>query len=158
MLTGQVGVVTRNPGWYGRAIQYFTRSPAFHTITAISETHCVSAETPKVIIRPISDFDGILWTDEPLTPAQQHDITNFMHRFVIGKRYAYLDILFLFLATITREQTPPWIIIRLTSMNQWFCSEASDAGLEAAGINLFPHRPPCAVTPADFYNHLTHPE
>lgn len=155
MLTGQVGVVTKNPTWYGRAIQFFTHSPAFHTVTAISETECVSAETPKVIVRRIDYFEDVLWTDEPLTIAQQHDIVTFMHRFVIGKSYAYLDIVFLWISLLTREATPKWIVRRLTSMNQWFCSEASDAGMIAAGINLFPGRPACAVTPADFYQYIT---
>lgn len=156
MLTGQVGVLTKNPTFYGRAIQFFTHSTAYHTVTAISETECVSAETPKVIVRPISDFDnnGIIWTDTPLTIAQQHDVVNFMRRFVIGKGYAYLDIFFLWISLTTKEATPKWIIRRLTSMNQWFCSEASDAGMIAAGINLFPGRPACAVTPADVYEYI----
>lgn len=151
MITGQVGVLTTNPGWYGRLVQLFTASPAYHTITAITETECVSAETPRVRVRPIDYFagNGIQWTNVPMTPAQRHDTVQFVRR-QVRKPYAYLDIVFILITTITRWHTPQWITDRLMSDRQWYCSELSDAGMEAAGKNLFPGRPACAVTPADF--------
>lgn len=153
MITGQVGVCTKHPGWYGRAVQFFTASPAYHTITAISETQCVSAEAPRVLKRPIAFFgDGIQWTDEPMTAAQRHDAVMFVQR-QVGKPYAYLDIVLILIATITRWHTPAWITDRLMDDRQWYCSELADAGMEAAGHNLFPGHPACAVTPADFLPH-----
>lgn len=151
MITGQVGVITKNPGWYGRLVQLFTGSTAYHCVTAISETECVSAETPRVLIRPISYFagNGIEWTNVPMTAAERADAVRFVRR-QVGKRYAYLDIVFIIISTITRWHTPTWITDRLMDDRQWFCSELADAGMEAAGRNLFPGRPACAVTPADF--------
>jgi len=151
MLAGQVGIVTKNPGWYGRAIQFFTASTAFHTVTAISETECVSAETPKVRIRQIDFFDGIIWTDEPMTDEQRTHAVHYIGN-QVGKPYAYIDIFFLLVARITKRRTPTRIINRLESRTQWFCSELADAGMVAAGIHLFPDRPACTVTPADFLN------
>lgn len=153
MITGQVGIITKNPTWYGRAVQFFTHSPAYHTVYAISETEVVSAETPQVRIRPADYFEDILWTDEQIEPSNLRDAVRFA-RAQVGKPYAYLDILFLLIASITKTRTPPWIIDRLISTNQWFCSELCDAALNAALINLFPGRPACAVTPADFYNYM----
>lgn len=152
MLTGQVGVVTKNPGWYGRVVQWFTGSPAYHTVSAISETECVSAETPVVVVRPIDYFTGVQWTDVTYpTDAHMHDAVRFLNA-QIGHKYAYLDILLLAVARLLKQRTP-WIIRnRLTDQSQWFCSELADAGLEAGGVNLFPGRPACAVTPADFLN------
>ena len=153
MITGQVGIITKNPTWYGRAVQFFTHSPAYHTVYAISETECVSAETPRVRRRQIDEFDGIVWLNEPMSADQVHAAVEFVID-QLGKPYAYLDILFLLIASITKTRTPPWIIDRLISTNQWFCSELCDAALNAALINLFPGRPACAVTPADFYNYM----
>ena len=151
MLAGQVGIITKHPGWYGRAVQFVTGSPAYHTVTAISDTECVSAETPVVRLRRIDYFDGIRWTDEDFTAGERDAAVHFVaHQ--VGKPYAYWDIFFLLIATITRTHTPKWITDRLMDNRQWFCSELCDAGMIAAGHNLFPGRPPCAVTPADFNN------
>lgn len=148
-LAGQVGVVTKNPGWYGRLVQFFTGSPAFHCVTAISETECVSAETPIVLIRPISDFDGIQWTNVPFTSLEREATVRYV-KDQVGKPYAYWDIFFLLIAMITRTHTPKWITTRLMDQRHWFCSELCDAGLIEGGQNLFGALPMCAVTPADF--------
>lgn len=151
MLTGQVGIVTKHPTWYGRAVQFFTHSPAYHTVYAISETECVSAETPVVRTRSIDYFEDVAWTDVHIDPSKLREAVRFVTA-QIGKPYAYLDIFFLWIASITGHRTPNWIVHRLISTDQWFCSELCDAGMSAAQINLFPGRPACAVTPADFYN------
>lgn len=155
MITGQVGVLTKHPGWYGRLVQLFTGSSAYHTITAISETECVSAETPRVRIRPIDYFtgNGIHWTNVALSAVERDEAARFV-RHQVGKPYAYLDIVFIIITTITRWHTPNWITDRLMDDRQWFCSELADAGMEAAGHNLFPGRPACGVTPADFLNDI----
>lgn len=142
-------MVTKNPGWYGRAVQFFTGSSAFHCVTAISETEVVSAETPTVRIRPTGFFDGIEWTDEPMTPEGQAAAVAFVSA-QVGKKYAYLDIVFLLIARLTKHRTPKWVIGRLQSQNRWFCSELADAGMRVAGRDLFPGRPECTVIPADF--------
>lgn len=154
-LTGQVGVVTTNPGWYGRWVQKITRSDAFHTVYAISDTEVVSAETPTVIIRPIGFFADVQWTDVTYpTPAHLNDAVRFV-RAQVGKPYAYFDILLLFIAELLKEHTPWFIKTRLTDNGQWFCSELSDAGLLAGEVNLFPTRPPSAVIPKDFLDIVT---
>lgn len=149
MITGQVGVITANPGWYGRLVQWFTHSPAYHTVSAISETLCVSAETPRVIVRPINHFRDVRWTDVPLTAVQRHDIVNYWYA-QVGKRYAYFDIVLLFVAILLKSRTPWWVRVRLVDTDRWFCSELADAGMEAGGVNLFPGRPACAVIPKDW--------
>lgn len=153
MITGQVGVVTKHPGWYGRIIRLVTASPAFHVVTAISETEVISAEH-VVLTRPIDYFTDILWTQEPMIDRQRQQTITFLRQ-QLGKPYAYIDIVFILIAIITRRHTPAWITDHLMNTHQWFCSELADAGLIVAGINLFPGRPPCAVTPADFYQHIT---
>ena len=147
---GQVGIVTGNPGWYGRAVQFFTRSPAFHTVIGISDTVCVSAITPRVTLDPIGKYDGILWTSIPLTGQDAEQVVDFACE-QVGKPYAYLDILFILVTIVTGTHTPRWVTRRLQKPDRWFCSELCDAALLHAGINLFPGRPDCAVTPADFY-------
>jgi hypothetical protein len=161
MLAGQVGIITTKPGWYGRAIQLVTASPAYHVITAINETHCVSAETPTVRIRRIDYFTDVTWTNIELDDEQRRHAIHFVCQ-QVGKPYAYTDIVFLLIASITKRATPAWIIERLSSRDQWFCSELADAGMIAAvsgihnaGINMFPGRPECTVTPADFYTWAT---
>lgn len=152
MLAGQVGVITTNPTLYGRAVQFFTGSKAFHTITAISETECVSAEMPGVRIRPISDFTDIIWTTEPFTRAQQYTAVQFVKR-QVGKPYAYFDIILLAVDALLHKlnvPTPDWIRDRVADDHQYFCSELCDAGMEAAGVTLFPGRSACMVTPDDF--------
>lgn len=155
MITGQVGVITKHPGWYGRVVQLFTGSPAYHTITAISETECVSADVPYVIRCPINTFDHVQWTDERMTDDQRQEAVRFVLN-QVGKPYAYGDIILLAIAMILKTHTPRWIRNRTTDDRQWFCSELCDAGMLAAGINLFGHQPVCAVTPADFYKTLGH--
>lgn len=154
-LAGQVGVVTKNPGWYGRAVQIFTGSPAYHTVTAISDAEVVSAETPVVLVRPIDYFDGILWTDEPFTPDERAAAVKYVTD-QVGRPYAYWDIFFLLIAMVTRTHTPKWITTRLMDQRRWFCSELCDAGMIAGGRNLFQDQPMCAVTPADFYKVQQH--
>lgn len=107
-LTGQVGVLTKHPGWYGRAVQLFTGSLAYHTVTAISETECVSAETPRVRQRPISYFadNGLEWTNVPMTDTERDVAVAFVRR-QVGKSYAYLDIIFIIITTITRLAHTP---------------------------------------------------
>lgn len=154
MITAQVGVVTANPGWYGRMVQFFTHSPAYHTVSAISETLCVSAETPRVVIRPISHFTDVQWTDVALDDAQRRRIVRYLcHQ--VGKRYAYFDIFLLFVAIVLKSRTPWWVRLRLVDTNRWFCSELCDAGMEAGGVKLFPGRPSCAVIPKDWLRVVT---
>lgn len=149
-LAGQVGVVTKNPGWYGKLVQWFTGSEAFHTVTAISETECVSAETPVVLVRPIDFFEDVQWTNVTFpSEALRQDSIRFV-KAQIGHDYAYVDILLLVVARVLKRKTPWFIKNRLTDQRQWFCSELADAGLEAGKVNLFPSRPPSAVTPAEF--------
>ena len=154
MITGQVGIVTRNPGWYGRLVQLFTGSPAYHTVTAISETECVSADVPSVVKVPINTFTDVQWTNVTMTETQRHAAVKFVSD-QVGKPYAYGDIILLAVAMILKTHTPRWIADRTTDDRQWFCSELADAGMLVAGINLFGHLPPCTVTPADFYQHIT---
>lgn len=155
-LIGQVGVVTKNPGWYGRMVQWFTHSDAFHTVTFVGDVNndgidmVVSAETPKVILRPASDFPDAEYTAVVFdTIAKRNDAVRFVLR-QVGKPYAYFDILLLWIAMWLRERTPWFIKNRLTDEGQWYCAELSDAGMEAGGVNLFPRMPPCAVIPKDW--------
>lgn len=151
MNAGQVGIVTKRPGWYGRIVQWFTGSPAFHTVFATSELVCVSAETPRIQLRPLSWFEGIVWTDVTYASEANRDRAVAFALLQVGKPYAYWDIVLLVVARILKGRTPWPILARVQDRAQWFCSELCDAALEAGGVELFPEdRPPQAVTPADF--------
>lgn len=150
---GQVGILTKNPGWYGRLVQWFTGSPAYHAVFVTSDRLCVSAETPRIMMRPLSHFDGngIVWTDVTYaSDAARESAVRFAFG-QVGKPYAYWDIVLLVVARILKTKTPKRILRRVQDRRQWFCSELCDAALEAGGVELFPmDRPPQAVTPADF--------
>lgn len=153
-LVGQAGVVTKNPGWYGRIIQWFTASPAYHVVFYVIDKDgaewLVSAETPTVILRRVDYFDGVLWTavDYENDIRREQAVTFALAQ--VGKPYSYVDILFLAIAGILRQKTPLIIRRRVQDRSQWFCSELADAALQAGGVDLFPGRPDQAVLPADF--------
>lgn len=147
---GQVGVLVKRPGWYGRLVQWFTGSPAFHVVMAISPGECVSAETPVIRFRPLSHFQDVLWIEiQYADDAHRRQAVYFVMR-QVGKPYAYWDIVLLVVARILKHRTPKRILVRVQDRRQWFCSELVDAALEVGGVTLFPDLPPQTVTPADF--------
>lgn len=147
---GQVGVLTKNPGLYGRLVQWFTGSPAFHTIFAVDGHVCVSAETPTIRLRPLSHFRDVVWLNvEYPSAAKREDAIDFALG-TVGKPYAYWDIVLLVISKILKKKTPQRILDRIQDRRQYFCSELTDDALQVGGVNLFPDLPSQVVTPDDF--------
>jgi hypothetical protein len=149
-LTGQVGVVTTNPGWYGKLVQWFTRSDAYHTVGMISETMCISAETPRAVIRPVTDFgNDVIFTNVPMSQHMRDKVVAFWE-VREGRPYAYLDIVLLVIAQWLGKHTPLWIVDRVMDDRQYFCSELCVAGWDAGGVEEFSRLRAYLVTPKNF--------
>lgn len=155
---GQVGVITTSPGPYGRQVQRFTRSPAFHVVTRISDTECVSAQMPEVVVRPVSHYPKAFWITPPFPDEKRRRASVLFALDQVGKPYAYLDILLLFIAIELKERTPLVIQDQLQNTRQWFCSELADVALRVGGVKLFPGRPAAAVMPKDFLRLARQPQ
>lgn len=153
-LAGQAGVVTKNPGWYGKLVQWFTLSPAYHCVFVVVNDdgleELVSPESPRVRIRPIGYFEGVEYTDVEYADEAHRDAAVRFARAQLTKPYSWTDIGLLVIARILRRQTPTVIKRSIREQSQWFCSELADAALQAGGVDLFPGRPDQAVVPADF--------
>lgn len=149
-LTGQVGLVPDGKKPFQRLISHVTGSPMHHTVVAISNRSCVSAELDGVRLRPISHFPNAVWSRFRYTGRQRHDIATFTLQ-QVGKPYALLDVLLIGVAITTKRDTPRWLTRHLMDTDRWQCAELADAALLSAGVNLFTDgRPPCAVYPGSF--------
>lgn len=150
-IAGQVLIVTKNPSFYGKLIQWFTKSEAYHTAGIISDIECMSAETPRVVVRRIDEFPDSIITDIPMTD-EQVELAVASYASNEDKPYAYFDIVLLVISKWLGKYTPDWITNRVQDQHRVFCSEMCDAGLLAADIELFPGKRDLTVTPADFLN------
>jgi uncharacterized protein YycO len=150
MLAGQIGVVTAPPGRVGRLVQWWTRSPASHTIYAVSEELCMSAQIPRVMLRKISEFNGVVWTNEEITLEGLARAAEFVSS-QVGKPYAYWDIFLIGVSDVLKAATPGVIKRRVAKFRSWYCSELCLEAMRLSGVDLFPGRSTWTVTPHDIY-------
>lgn len=147
MLTGQVGLVADKRFWMGRAILRITRWQYHHTIIAISDDVCVSAEPGGVQRRPITDYTGVVWSNYAMTDKQAHMVAG-ISECSLGVRYDYLACIAHAVAAITRTDTPTWIQQWLANRAPTTCSSLAQAAIDAAGLRT-PHEP--LPTPHDWH-------
>lgn len=147
MLTGQIGLVTDKRHWMGRAILRVTGWRYHHTIIAISNDTCVSAEPGGVRRRPITDYTNIVWSQYAITGKQAHMVAG-IAEYAVGVRYDYLACAAHAIAAITHIDTPTWIQQWLADRAPTTCSALAQAAVDAAGLRT-PHGP--LPTPHDWH-------
>lgn len=151
--TGQVGIVHSKRAGMGRLVQLVTGSHWNHTVVAINDTQCVSAEPGGAIVRPIAYYTrdhDVVWSRFELTHTQRWRIATWArhHR---GVEYGYGDFIAAGISSITRRATPAWLRRIVARPDRLICSQLCDLALQAGDVHLFQdNRPAGAVTPADF--------
>lgn len=149
MLAGQVGLRRNATHGFGRIIEWVTNSSTHHTVIAINETQCVSAEQPRVVVIDIASYpEGLVWSQFELTDEQREAIC-FTARHMAGKRYNTAALVLIFISSLTRVPIPRFLVDWLNNRRAVDCSQLSDLSLVAGGIDLFPQSA-ALVTPADF--------
>jgi len=151
MLAGQVGLVSTK-GWVGRLVQLVTRSAFNHSVVAINEHECVSAEPGGAVIRPISYYqhDFVAWSRFNLTAEQRDRITlwAFDH---VGVEYDSVGFAAIAVTKLLGPFAPRWLLRYVGAHDRLICSYLCDLALQAGDIHLWrDHRPEGAVTPASF--------
>jgi hypothetical protein len=149
--TGQVLLVSTS-GWLGRLVQWATGSAYNHSVVAISNTHCVSAEPGGAVIRLISDYrtDRVAWSQFNLTRDQRDRISvwAFEH---IGVEYDHAGFVAIGFTKLLGPFAPRWLLRYVGTRDRLICSYLCDLALQAGDIHMFrDHRPEGAVTPASF--------
>jgi uncharacterized protein YycO len=149
-MIGQVGVVRHGTSWVARGIEAVTRSPAFHCVVGIGGGQAIGAEPGGARIRDEGYWPDTVWSQFFITERQAKHIADWARK-QEGKPYAYLDDALLGLRYEFGWKLPGWAAARLSSDEQWMCSELACAALMlGGGINAFPDRKFCEVAPADF--------
>lgn len=150
-LTGQIGIITNAAKWsIGWWVEKITHSPAHHTIIAISDTLCVSAEPGGVRYRNINEYgDRIIWTQYNYTLAEATNIAWFADGH-IGLDYNIRAFIALGIQHLTRLRIPQWLATHLTSRHRVTCSQLATDILRATNIHPIPNTP--VVAPSDWYD------
>lgn len=148
---GQVGVVYDGTSFVAHAIQWLTRSRAFHTVTGLGDGTCVSADPVGVRVVDTSIYKNIVWSKYDLTPEQAQGSADWALARV-GRPYAFLDYPMLIWTAMTGMRWPHFIRKHFSNDGSHFCSELSDGALtHGAGIKVFDDgRDLAEVVPADF--------
>ena len=146
MLTGQVGLIADKRHWMGRAILRVTGWRYHHTVIAVSDTHCISAEPGGVRRRPITDYPGVVWSQYAMTEKQAHMVAG-IAEYSLGVRYDYLSCAAHAIAAITRIDTPARIQQWLADRAPTTCSALAKTAIHAARLRT-PHGP--LPTPNDW--------
>lgn len=146
-ITGQVGVVHHSTGFIGWCIEKLTHSDAHHTILAISETECVSADWHGIVIEPISHFRFVEWSEYDLTNQERWVLTEVARAYVGGK-YNYMAFVVLGLTRPFNVQVPRWLARWINGRNKVTCSQLCRDSLGSLQILPIPSEP--IVAPSDF--------
>jgi len=151
MITGQVALISTS-GWVGRLVQWATSSAYNHSVVAINDLECVSAEPGGAVIRPIGDYqhDLIAWSRFELTGEQRDRISTWAFEHV-GTEYDTVGFAAIAVTKLLGPLAPRWLLRYVGASDRLICSYFVDLALQAGGIHLFrDHRPEGAVTPASF--------
>lgn len=138
MLAGQVGLVRNATSWVGKVVEWATDSTSHHVVVSIGDGLCVSADLPRVIIRPISEFHSMEWSQFDLTPEQVQAITASALG-MVGRPYNVPAIVLLLLSRLTRVPIPKFAVRWLERNPGLDCSQLCHLALRAGGLELFPH-------------------
>jgi hypothetical protein len=151
MITGQVAIISTS-GWVGRLVQLVTGSAWNHSVVAINELECVSAEPGGARIRLISEYrhDTVAWSQFTRSDERRDRITTwaFDH---LDVDYDYLGFVAIALTKLLGPFAPKWLLRYIATRDRLICSYLCDLALQAGGIHLFDdHRPHGCVTPGSF--------
>lgn len=153
MLTGQVGLVRHADSWVGRIVEWATDSTSHHVVVAISETECVSADFPTVIIRDHSEFHSLEWSRFVLSEEQIKLVVGSALS-MVGSPYNVPAITMLLLSKLTSVPIPKFAVRWLERNPGRDCSQLCHIALLAGGIELFPHD--ASLTVPAHYEHIFH--
>lgn len=131
----------------GRAILRVTGWRYHHTVIAVSESHCISAEPGGVRRRLITDYTNIVWSQYAMTDKQAHMVAG-IAEYSLGVSYDYLACAAHAIAAITHIDTPTWIRQWLADRAPTTCSALAQAAVDAAGLRTPPGPLP---TPHDWH-------
>lgn len=150
--TAQIGLVFGPPKtWFQTATCWVTDSPVYHCVLGLNNTECVGAESPVSLIRPISHFPNIVWSDFELDPWQRDGITDW-GRAHIDVEYNFLDDFAIGIERLMGDHTPRPVLNRIVSTDHMECAQLVDAAYwYGSHIPLFRDRRYfSAVAPSDF--------
>lgn len=147
-LAGQIGLIRNGTDFIARGIQWATRSQTYHTVVAISDTTCVSAQPGGSRLKPISDYDRVYWSAFDHTPAQRAAIVQAAAAYV-PRPYNYAIYPPLFWQRITGNRVDGVVAEWLSRRPNENCSQLCDDVYTRAGFHLFDDIP-VIVTPGDF--------
>lgn len=147
MRAGQIGVVHHSTGFVGWCIEKLTHSDSHHTILAVSETECVSADYHGIVIEPISTHRFVVWSQYDLTNQERWLVTEVARTYVGGK-YNYMAFVLLGLTRPFNLQIPRSWAHWVNSRGKVTCSQLCRDSLGALAIQPIPSEP--IVAPSDF--------
>lgn len=147
-LTGQIGLRLNGEGLMARGIELVTQSHAHHVVIAINETHVVSAQPGGAVIRPMTDYPELVWSQFEYTDKQSQHMAVLaasMNR----QEYNYLGFALIGFELITKTRVPDAVARAFSYQDRMFCSQMADFCLRKAGFDLF-HSEWGMVSPGDF--------
>lgn len=138
MIAGQVGLVRHSKSWIGRTVEWATDSTSHHVVVAIGPDLCVSADLPRVIVRPHSEFHSLEWSDFDLTDEQRERVVASALS-MVGRPYNVAAIILLLLSKLFSVPIPRFAVAWLERRPELDCSQLAHIAMRAGGLELFPH-------------------
>lgn len=151
-LTGQIGLRLDGQSFIAKSIEFVTQSRAHHVVIAINETHVVSAEPGGAVIRPMTDYPWIVWSQFDYTDEQRQHMAVLaasMNR----QEYNYLGFALIGYELVTKTRVPDFVARAFSYQDRMFCSQMADFCLRKAGIDLFRSQWGM-VSPGDFLRYF----
>ena len=152
---GDFGVV-KTDGIIGRLIRVGTASRWNHAFIYLGDGLIVEANPTGVAISSVSKYPQIAWNRHTNIPAKTRDkIVEAAYK-EVGKPYAFLDIIVIFLRIIgLRFIRPNTFWKKLSDINGWFCSELVSYCYRISGIPILKKKDDL-VTPGDLAEFLVY--
>lgn len=138
-LTGQIGLRMNAPAsdvipW---SIERITRSHTHHTVVALDNVWCVSAQPGGVKIVRIDSYPSLVWTRLLYGPGQAQAVADAARR-LEGRKYNYPALVVIAASFTFNFKTPERLAAWLSNNSLLDCSQLCDmAILEGTGARLF---------------------
>jgi hypothetical protein len=147
--TAQIGLVPHPHTPLEWLIDEVTHSPVHHSVLAISETYCVSAEARGVRVRRIDYFPEAYWSAFDLSGEERDTIVDFGIGH-IGRPYGWFTDAAIGISVLAKEKTPAWVENYLNDDRWYECAQLCEAAYAAAKRPLFEGVTPAEVFPGMF--------